>query len=161
MDPQGSRPEQFYRFTDADGKVHIVSSPDALPPAARGKTEVIVMNADVTRAENTVGGSGPSFALDGLSFGVGFGAALLLALVFRVLPQRWRWAPKLALLGGLVVVGGGLYFGYLHRMSGGTSSSPLASPSALIQDARNAVDQVKERRRAQEEELRAIQAEGK
>ena len=100
----------------------------------------------------------PGFELDGLSFGAGFGAALVLAAIFRMMPEKMRWLPKLAIVGGIAVVGIGLYLGYLRKTTG-MGTGPLASPSAIIQDARATVEGVQQRQREREAELRAIQAE--
>ena len=140
MGPETGK-QQFYRYTDAEGRVHITTSPDSLPPGARGKADVVVLDAQATRAEHTVpmGQQGesakPGFELDGLSFGAGFAAALVLAAIFRMMPEGMRWLPKLAIVGGIAVVGTGLYLGYLRKTTG-MGSGPLASPSAIIQDAK-------------------------
>jgi hypothetical protein len=163
MGPETGK-QQFYRYTDAEGRVHITTSPDALPPGARGKAELLVLDANATRAEHTVPmgeqaeSPKPGFELDGLSFGAGFGAALLLAAIFRMMPEKMRWLPRLAIVGGIAVVGIGLYLGYLRKTTG-MGTGPLASPSAIIQDARATVEGVQQRQREREAELRAIQAE--
>ncbi len=170
MGPEGSKTEQFFRYTDASGRVHIVSSPDALPPEARAKAELVVLNPEVTRREQAIMPAlttAPKLELHGLSFGAGFASALVLALIFRMMPQDMRWAPKLAIMAVLAVGGGGLYFGYLHQMSGispaasGSSSSPFASPTTLIDDARRTVEQVQQSRKRQEEDLEAIKREAR
>jgi hypothetical protein len=163
MGPETGK-QQFYRYTDAEGRVHITTSPDSLPPGARGKAEVVVLDAQATRAEHTVpmGQQGestqPGFELDGLSFGAGFAVALVLAAIFKMMPEGMRWLPKLAIVGGIAVVGIGLYLGYLRKTTG-MGTGPLASPSAIIQDAKATVENAQQRARAREAELRAIQAE--
>lgn len=153
MGPEG---QQFYRYTDPSGRVHIVSSIDSLPPEARGKAELLVLDAAETRQQQAILPTSAPIALDGLSFGIGFAAALVLALVYRFMPQSMRWVSRLAVVVGLAAVGAGLYFGYLRKATG-AGKSALASPSAFIQDARDAVEHVKDARRKQEDELRAIQ----
>jgi len=164
MGPESGKAQQFYRYTDADGRVHIVSSPDSLPPQARGKAELIQLDPNATRAEHTVPmehqreSTKPGFELDGLSFGAGFAVALVLAAIFRMMPENMRWLPRLAIVLAIAALGTGLYLGYLRNTTG-TGKSPLASPSALIQDAKDAVEKVNQRQREREAELKAIQAE--
>ncbi|HKY41256.1 MAG TPA: hypothetical protein VJN18_35230 [Polyangiaceae bacterium] len=54
MGPEQGKAQQFYRYTDAEGRVHIITSPSSLPPGTRGKVEVMVLDAEATRAEHTV-----------------------------------------------------------------------------------------------------------
>ncbi len=159
MGPERGRTEQYYRFVDADGHVYITTSREALPASAQGKAELVELNPDATKQEHLLGGASP-LRFDGLSFAGGFAAALLLVMIFRLLPSGMRKATRLAVMAGVCVLGLGLYLGYL-RQSTGAGSGPLASPSALIQDAKGAVEKMQQRQREQEAELRAIEREGK
>jgi hypothetical protein len=163
MDPRpGSRAEQYYRFTDEHGVVHITSSKDSLPPAMRERAELIQLDPAAVRAQHSLPApaGAPRFELSWPSFGAGFASALLLVLTLRLMPRGMRMASRVALLAGLLAIGTGLYFGLLRR-STGASQNVMASPSALIDDARRAVDQVQQRRREQEAELRAIEKESR
>src|SRR5688572_25181 len=150
MGPETGKAQQFYRYTDADGRVHITTSPDSLPPGARVKAEVVVLDAEATRAEHTVplnrAADAKPFELDGISFGAGFAVALVLAAIFRMMPEGMRWLPKLAVVVAIAALGTGLYLGYLRKTTG-TGSGPLASPSAIIQDAKDAVEKVNQKQR--------------
>lgn len=159
MGPERGRTEQYYRFVDASGHVYIASSLEALPADAQGKAELVELSPDAVKKEHLLGGPAP-FRIDGWSFASGVAAALLLTLIFRQLPTGMRWVSKLALMVGLALLGVGLYLGYL-RQSTGAGSGPLASPSALIQDAKDAVEKVQQRQRERDAELRAIEREGK
>jgi hypothetical protein len=54
----------------------------------------------------------------------------------------------------------GAYLGLIRRSAGLTGTQAFTSPTALIQDAKTAVEQLNARQKQQEEELRKIQAEG-
>ena len=155
--------EQYYRYTGPDGRVYIVQSPESLPPGARDKAEVVSLDPERVREEHTLSNDGPRFELQGASFGIGFVCALLLALLYRIMPGGMRWVSRLAIVGGVGIIGAGLYLGYLRKTTtgAGTASSPLASPSALIQDARDAVEKAQTARQKQEQEIRDIQAQGR
>jgi len=164
MGPVGSGNEVYYRWVDADGRLHLVTSLDSVPAHARAKAERVEMNAEASRSLNTAvnapAESSPAFEVHWLSFGVGFGAALLLALVFRLLPQSARWVSRLAIVAcvaGLLI---GAYFGLIRKTTG-AGTSAFASPSAFIDDAKSAVEKMNLRQKAQAEEIRQIQAEGK
>ncbi|HKY37255.1 MAG TPA: hypothetical protein VJN18_15030 [Polyangiaceae bacterium] len=163
MGPEQGKAQQFYRYTDTEGRVHIVTSLGSLPPGARGKAELVVLDAEATRAEHTVPMSGAAdakpFELDGVSFGAGFAVAIVLAAILKMMPEGMRWLPKLAVVVAIAALGTGLYLGYLRKTTG-TGSGPLASPSSIIQDAKDAVEKVNQKQREREAELRAIQAEG-
>lgn len=161
MPDKSGQTQAFYRWQDAQGRVHIVTSLDEVPPAERAK----VVRVDLNSAEAvshypaaTPGFSWPS--VDWSSFALGFGAALLVAMVFRVLPGGGRWLWKLALVAGVVLVLTGAYLGAVRRAAG-IDGGALAAPSALIQDAKTAVERMNQRQKQQEEELRKLQAEGR
>jgi hypothetical protein len=153
--------QQFYRWQDAQGRTHIASSLDDVPAPERAKaTSVQLDSADaVGRYAAPSGATAARWSLDWASFGVGFGAALLCACLLRFLPgsSRWLWRIVLALGIGLLVCGA--YLGLVRRAAG-LEGGPLAAPSALLQDARGAVEQMNQRQKQQEEELRKIRAEG-
>lgn len=86
-------------------------------------------------------------------FGLGFAAALLVAFVASRLPGSMRWLARLAIVGGLVVVLGGAYLGWIRRQSG-QSSDALATPSAMVGDAKSAVAKMNARIQAEQAELK-------
>ena len=86
-------------------------------------------------------------------FGLGFGAALVVAFVVARLPGSMRWLARVAIVGGLVTVLGGAYLGWVRRQSG-QSNDVLASPSAMIEDAKSAVAKMNARVQAEQAELK-------
>ena len=70
-----------------------------------------------------------------------------------------RWLAFLAILG-LLIGGFGAYLGFL-RSSTGQTTEIFASPSAVIDDARRAVDAVKKSQRDRDREIEEMQREGK
>jgi hypothetical protein len=84
------------------------------------------------------------------------GVALL--LLSRFMPNGLRWLGKLGAFALVAAVLGGLYLGALRR-SVGSSSSLLASPSAIIEDTKRAVEKINQSQKARDEELRRIQNE--
>jgi hypothetical protein len=154
--------QQFYRWKDAQGREHIVSSLSDVPPAERAKaTSVELSGEDATGSyQAPTGAPAARPALDWASFGIGFGAALLLSFLLRLLPGRGRFLWRVVLVVGTGLLLSGLYLG-LTRRAAGLQGGVLAAPSALIQDARGAVEQMNQRQKQQEEELRKIGAEGR
>ena len=154
---QGNR-QTFYRWVDASGRVHIVSSLDNVPQAERAKAAVVALSPEASptlpRLENVAG-----WRPDWTSFGVGFGLALLLAALFKALPGGLRVVSRVALVLGVAAVLTGLYLGLVRRSAGATDTAVLTSPSALLEDAKGAVEKMNLRQKQQEEELRKIQAE--
>lgn len=153
----------FYRFEDAQGRVHIVDSLSAVPQEHQSKAVRIELSAPPERqtTTNTELASTPSQAppaLDWPSFGAGFGTAAVLGAALFALRRRGP-LPKLAVSLGLAALIGATYLGWLRRETG-QSSSPLATPGALVQDARDAVQSLDRRNRQQEQLLEEIRREG-
>ena len=161
MEPKSEKTQAFYRWVDAQGRLHVVSSLDAVPSAERARAEQVTLNGATALGE-VPGRPAPAAAwqLDYGSFGLGGGAALVFGLVFRLLPNAWRGFTRVAVVLGVAALLTGLYLGSVRRAAGVTSGGALASPSALIQDAKDAVQKLNERQKQQEEELRKLQAEG-
>ncbi|HVY30082.1 MAG TPA: hypothetical protein VHB79_26175 [Polyangiaceae bacterium] len=153
--------QAFYRFEDAQGRVHIVSSLDDVPVTERAKVRRVDLNS--ADAVSRYPAATPGFSMpsvDGPSFALGFGAALLVGMLLRIVPGGGRWLWKLALIAGIVLVLTGAYLGAVRRAAG-IDGGALAAPSALIQDAKTAVEHMNQRQKQQEEELRKLQAEGR
>lgn len=158
MEPKPGKSQTFYRWVDAKGRVHVVSSLDGVPPADRANAAVVVLNPEdsptLPRMESVAG-----WRPDWVSFAVGFGVALLLAALFTKLPHGLRIVWRVALVVGVGVALTGLYLGMVRGSTVGKSAGAFASPSAFIEDAKGAVEQMNLRQRQQEEELRRLQTE--
>ena len=162
MESKSGKPQTFYRWVDGQGRVHVVSSLESVPPADRGKASVVELNSEDSLGQYQAVGSasGNSWRPDWTSFTAGFGVALLLALVSRMLPNSWRWLWRVGLVLGAGALLTAAYLGAIRRSTGMPGASALATPSALIEDAKGAVEQMNQRQKQQEEEIRKIQAEG-
>lgn len=156
VEPAQGKQQTFYRWVDANGRLHVVSSLDSVPLAERGKVAAVTLHADDSTLPSSVA-SAARWRPDWLSFAAGFGVALLLAALFKLLPNSMRFVSRMALVAGVGVLLTGLYLSLTRRASGVQDVGVLTSPSALIQDARGAVEQMNLRQKQQEEELRAIQ----
>ncbi len=144
----------YYRYEDAQGRLHLVDSLADVPASLRARAERIELAASSNQP------SPPKSGMHWTSFGLGIAAALLLGLLF-VCARRGSGAfLRVGLVLGAVALLGAAYFGWIRRQSG-KSESVFASPSALIDDARKAVDQANQRNREQEEILKEIEREGK
>jgi hypothetical protein len=163
MKPDSEKADSFYRWVDAQGRLHVVSSLEQVPPGDRPKAEHVTLSGATSVGEyQTIGsGSWTSWRPDLPSLAVGFGAALVLSQLFRLLPGAWRGVTRLVVILGVGVLLTGLYLGAIRRSAGMPGGGALAAPSALIQDAKTAVEQMNARQKQQEEELRQIQAEGR
>jgi len=158
VEPTQGKPQTFYRWVDASGRLHVVSSLDSVPQAERGKATVVSMHPDASpklpNMENVA-----AWRPDWISFAVGFGVALLLAALFKVLPNGLRFASRAAVVLGVGVLLTGLYLSAVRGSTGAQGGSVLTSPSALIDDAKAVVEQMNQRQKQQEEELRKIRSE--
>jgi hypothetical protein len=85
--------------------------------------------------------------------------ALLLAALFKAMPNGLRFVWRAVLVLGVGALLTGLYLSLVRTSSGFQGGSVLTSPSALIEDAKGAVEQMNLRQKQQEEELRKIQSE--
>jgi len=147
----------FYRYRDASGRVVIVDSLDRVPASARSTLEHVALEAPRAPSlelPESLGGR----ALHWPSFGAGAACMLLAGLVlFGLLRSRARFV-RMLLLGSVVLLGAGAYFGWVRRTTG-HDGPLLESPAALIDDARDAVQKMNERSREQERVLRELEAE--
>ncbi|MES1183625.1 MAG: DUF4124 domain-containing protein [Myxococcales bacterium] len=157
MKPTPGNQQTFYRWVDAGGRVHIVSSLESVPQAERAKAAVVSLDPDAAPTVPRLPSAG--WRPDWVSFGVGFAVALVLAALFKVLPNGMRMATRVALVLGVAAVLTGLYLGVVRGSTGAPDAGGLTSPSALIDDAKSAVERMNLRQKQQEEELKQIQAE--
>jgi len=141
---------RFYRFEDAQGRLHLVDSIDSVPQALRARAVCIEYRADATDFSRQIAQAGPNAPR---ILGLGAAAALLALLVFWRFPSTRRVAARLAILAGVVALLGGAYFAWLRR-NAGLSNDALATPSALIDDAKAAVAKMNARTHAEQNELK-------
>jgi hypothetical protein len=151
----GAHGAQYYRFEDASGRTHLVDSIDSVPHAFRAHAACIQFRDEPTSIPSIT-----SITARGLSgyqtFGLGFAAALLVAFVFSRLPGSLRLVLRLAIVGGLVALLAGGYFGWLRRAAG-QSSDTFAGPGALMEDAKAAVAKMNAHTQAEQAELKEIE----
>jgi hypothetical protein len=150
---QGGSGGAIYRYRGPDGRIVVVDSLSEVPEAQRPSAERVVA-IDRPRAAAT----DTPWRFDWPSAAVGFGAAALLAVVLFASRRGSRVVFGVVLVLGLGILGMGAYFGLL-RKSTGQGGSALASPSAVIDDAKRAVEQMDRRSKEQEREIREIQRE--
>lgn len=142
----------FYRFEDANGRVHIVDSIDLVPQALRGQAAHVQYNE-----ETSVNGLPASPALAGWqAFALGVGAALLVVFLFRRLPGSLKLVLRLGIMAGVGALAVGAYFGWMRRTTH-QSGDALAGPGALLDDAKSAVEKMNARMRVQQEQLKEIE----
>lgn len=160
VEPRSGQEQTFYRWVDSGGRVHIVSSLDSIPAAERGKASIVQLDAATATHGEYEAPSVLSWRPDWLSFGAGFGAAVVLLVVYQLLPSSlrgvWRMAVVLALAAGMA----GAYLGLVRGSTTAPGGAALSSPGALIDDAKSAVQRMNQRQAEQEQQLREIQSEG-
>jgi hypothetical protein len=158
MAGSAARTEVYYRWTDSGGRVHLVSSLDAVPAAVRPRVERLELG--VRAAPSVVERAGAAVTSGGsaswLLLAAGLGVVLIAAS--RFMPHGLRWLAKVGVFALVAALLGGLYLGALRR-STGTGDSLLATPSAIIDDTKQAVEKINQRQMQQQEELRRIQSE--
>jgi hypothetical protein len=157
MSENTSKPSVYYRVQQADGRVAIVDSLDALPAAERARAQRIELR--VASPASPAVSVFPA-ELDWPSFGVGFGAALVFALLVLFLGKGRKGALVFAGAVGFIVLGASAYFGWLRR-STGQDAALFASPASVVDDARRAVDQMQKKQLERNEMLKQIEKESK
>lgn len=131
----------------------IVDSLDAIPAAERARAERISYESSPRAPIQALDGA--RVGVDWPSFAAGFGCALLLGLVLLVFRRTSSPFARLIAFALAAAVIGGSYLGWLRR-STGQSEALLATPSAVIDDARRAVERLQTRNTEQEQQLERI-----
>jgi hypothetical protein len=139
----------YYRFQDASGRTHIVDSLDSVPLAARPQAQHIEYQPQPEPSALQL----PHTLNTWQIFGLGFVAALLITFLFRRLPGTMRMVLRMGIIGGLILLLGGAYLGWMRRATG-QSRDALASPTAIIDDAKGAVDKMNARMAAEQAEIK-------
>jgi hypothetical protein len=153
----------FYRYRDASGRVVIVDTLARVPASQRASAEAVVLApAGETGASAAVSAAALSTArelardLHMPSFIAGMSLALLVALAFVALERKLGRLLRGALVLGALGLGVVVYFGWVRRTAG-QSGDLLASPGALIDDARGAVQKMNQRTLEQQRELKELE----
>ncbi len=147
----------FYRYRDAQDRLVIVDSPARIPASARSSAERI----QLTQPERTLAlpdREAIARELHWPSFLSGAACVLLFGCALLIVRGRAKGLTRLAVLAGVAALGTGLYFGWARRLSG-QSGELLASPAALIDDARGAVEKMNQKSREQQRVLKELEAE--
>lgn len=161
MEPRRNAEQTFHRWIDGEGRLHIVSSLDDVPMSERPKVAPVPLTGVDSLAGAHRSEGSPTWQPEWVSFGAGFGVALVLVLLYRLIPGGARSVTRAALIAGVVMLLAGAYLGLLRRATGTQAGSVLSAPSAIIQDAQRAVDQMNARQKQQEDELRKLQTQGR
>ena len=139
----------YYRFQDASGRTHIVDSLDSVPLASRPQAQRIAYQEQHEPSVLQLPHTSSTWQI----FGLGFVAALLVVFLFRRLPGTMRTVLRLGIIGGVILLLGGAYLGWMRRATG-QSRDALAGPTAIIDDAKAAVLKMNARMAAEQAELK-------
>jgi hypothetical protein len=139
----------YYRFADAKGTVHVVDSIDGVPYALRGRAQRVEYEAQPAASALRL----PSSLTRWQTFGLGFAAALVVVFLFKRLPKTMRLVLRFAIVGAVAALLVSAYLGWMRR-STGASTDALATPGALLEDARSAVAKMNARVQAEQAEIK-------
>jgi len=142
----------YYKFQDSSGRLHIVDSLESVPQALRPQEERVAYSEPSTSVASVLQHGLGAWQM----FGLGFGVALLVVLVFKRLPGTMRIVLRLAIVAGIVCLLAGGYLGWLRRATG-QGTDALATPAQIIDEARSAVTKMNDRQRADEAQLKEIE----
>lgn len=146
----------FYRYRDAQGRPVLVDALSKVPSSARGSLENITLSPPAASSGLP---SALTRELHWPSFAAGAACVLVLGLLFLGWRRSSSRGVRMALSVAVIALGAAAYFGWVRRLSGGGGEELLASPAALIEDARKAVDKMNERNREQQRVLQELEAE--
>jgi uncharacterized membrane protein (Fun14 family) len=149
----GGSGQVFYRFTNPEGRLVITDTPPGGPAPTGGPAEVVVLEPPPPKS--IVSG----LEMRSLWIGVGLGIAggFLLSWVLRIVP---RMVARFVIGAAILVVAGLAYLGWMRR-STGLSQDLAATPQALVEDAKQAVEKMNARMREQDEQLKKLENESK
>jgi len=151
--PGASGGDAFYRYRNAEGRVVIVNSLAQVPTAQRDHAEGVVL----ATPDQGLGRIGRE--LHWPSFLAGASCAIVACLLLLALRRTGKRLLRVALVVGLTVLGVGLYLGWARRMAG-DNVALVSSPSALIEDARAAVEKMNQHNLEQQRVLQELEREG-
>jgi hypothetical protein len=146
----------FYRYRDAQGRPVLVDSLAKVPGSAKGSLESITLSPP--RAGQSLSPSAITSELHWPSFAAGAACVIVLGLVFVGSRRVRSRAVRVGLSLAVLALGAAAYLGWARRLTG-ESEALLASPAALIQDARDAVQKMNERNREQQRVLQELEQE--
>lgn len=152
-------PSVFYRYHTRDGRIAIVDSLDRVPPSERSGAERVELEAPSLASRYPVV-SQVATHMDWPSFATGFGVALGIAALISFVGRGSTRLLGFLVVAAIVVAGSGAYFGMLRRTTG-QSDATFATPSAIIDDAKRAVEKANQRQRDQEKLIEDIQRDAK
>jgi hypothetical protein len=155
--PEPSEGAAYYRYDD-HGRVVIVDSLARVPAAARHTAKPIALPAPAAPAGALQQIMEAPARFHWPSFAAGVGCAVIVALVALSLRRGMGRLMRYALVAGAVAVGAAAYFGWVRRTTG-QDGALFASPKAMIDDARSAVEKMNERTREQQRVLEELQKE--
>ncbi len=142
----------YYRFQDASGRLHIVDSLESVPQALRPQAQRVAYSEPPISAASLLQHGLSSWQM----FGLGFGAALLVVLLFKRLPGTMRVVLRFAIVGGVVCLLAAAYLGWMRRATG-QATDALATPGQMLDDAKKAVAQLNARQEAEQAQLKEIE----
>ncbi len=126
----------YWRYKDAAGNDVVTDSINSVPPAARAAAHAFTPRKVPIVHSPSVAPPSEPFVFQPASFGVGALAATLLTVIIL----RGGMARKIAgaaLIACGLAAGGTFYLGYL-RKSAGLGDGAFASPTQIVDDAKNA-----------------------
>ncbi len=154
----------FWTYKDANGVDVVVQRFEDVPAQYRGRATTLdaASMEKVKRTTDLVGHAPadivahrPAFSLDMPSFVAGAGSALFVAMIVFVLFRR-RSRLVGMMLGALLMTA--VAVGYLTyvRQSAGLGAGSIGTPTAIIEDAKNATEALKKQMEKQEAALREV-----
>ena len=145
----GGSGQVFYKYTGPDGRLVITDSPPTGAPVGSGPADVVVLEPPPPKSVL----SGLEMRSLWLGVVIGVAAAVLLSWVIRIMPKM---VGRILLGAAAAAIIGLGYLGWMRR-SAGLSQDLTATPQALVDDAKRAVEQMNARMRQQDEEIKKIQ----
>ncbi|MGA2447506.1 MAG: hypothetical protein ABTD50_02385 [Polyangiaceae bacterium] len=142
----------FYRYVNPEGRLVVTDTPPGGLEAGSGHGDIVVLEPPA--AKSALSGLEMRSLWVGVALGIVAGA--FLSWLLRLIPR----VGKLVVGAGILVVGALAYLGWMRR-SAGLSQDLDATPQALIDDAKQAVEKMNARMREQDDELKKLEHESK